>query len=1217
MARKAWTPVEFASATYDDATSIRGTGHDAITLRKLDKLLYAQQIIGDGVATAYTATLGNGTIRKGSLTLTGPSISGVDDGVGAISGTGIVSGTIDYSTGALTITLSSALSGSVKVNYKTVKSALGGEFISGVVILPEWKADAITELFGFEVQELHAFEEYGTPNQAAITAINYQISTDGGSNYYWHNGTAWVMASSAVDCNSWNEIDENISTLPFTAAYGRKSIRIKVFLDPDDDGKYSPKLFQVSIYHELQYEPYNDFLRSFKRYVNSNLRVLQTEVRKVSGTQSVFQIAVHEEQTVSSDPSVTFSTPPSGIKAYNLTVDPGRTTPLGFTFDSVDTITLNDAIVGPANIELQYYSTVPAYIGRDDRTDISTSRAVIISADEEYVNILHRGRPNYTEIEPEFSQDRVRKRIPTQIHDIEVSVTLQSPSSIEISSMASSIRRMVETTKEFLSVATGHAYKIVDTHVVSSDTDRSSPIITKTFTVLLRGKVFYPDYITEYTVQQVNIPLSYVSRFGTPSKIKHSGTLEPVEHEFEQFSMVSLDSSDTDIVVVTTEVVAVSLTVAAPTIEIWDANGYRVGVFTDFSDAVAALDSDGGRIKLGAGTWIIDSENITQDNLEIEGVGAATIIKPATALDGAMTVTGNNVTLRNFKVLVDTFTNDQTVLNIIGDDALYENILVDVTVSTGVDSNPMKIFGIGDSTGAVDSFGATLRNIRIKSNKGIISFYLRNAEQVKFHHCRIGATSADTLDDGSPQLAYRVWDIRSSAYVNIARCFVIGLGTKANPVTNLIYADVSTHFNFENNYLHSIYSPHPIINRGCRWQIYTGNSIGDMTLVEKAIIEVHGSTGDTSGSTSIGVHITANQFHDNSFKINVDGASWTDSSNTVTLAGNFTGYNWNAGDVLIATSGTGTGTIVKTPITITSKTSNDAIVLARDLFSGSGNGSAVSASIRKPMCAQVYIGYAQDVLISGNNFGTSYSPAIMLSEQYAKRVKITDNVIESTTFAGWYGIIPESVGIGTAGPTYVHNATYINSSKTITKTGFFSGYSVAPGDKFTVWYGVSGGTMSYTTVGVASSTANTIVLDREICTGNATEIHGVLHANAPAVSHWDINDNIISGTTDNGSGSYALGVMDYAGLNSSGNFSFGTDGFKSKVVDGAAANTDIAVSGLQITDKLVSVVQLTGTQADLTSSTSIKSGQLIQVTSDTTGQKLLVLWSRNNAVMMG
>ncbi len=201
MARKGWTPIEFASATYDDATSIRGTGHDAITLRQLDKLSYVYHITGNGSSTTYSATLGTGAIRKGSVTLTGTFVSGSDDGAGAISGTGISSGTIAYGSGAISITLSAPLSDTITIRYKTVKSALGGEFISGVVILPEWKADAITELFGFEVQEQHAFIEYGTPDQEAITSISYQLSTNGGDNYYWHNGTNWVMAASASDCN--------------------------------------------------------------------------------------------------------------------------------------------------------------------------------------------------------------------------------------------------------------------------------------------------------------------------------------------------------------------------------------------------------------------------------------------------------------------------------------------------------------------------------------------------------------------------------------------------------------------------------------------------------------------------------------------------------------------------------------------------------------------------------------------------------------------------------------------------------------------------------------------------------------------------------------------------------------------------------------------------------------------------------------------------------
>ena len=78
---------------------------------------------------------------------------------------------------------------------------------------------------------------------------------------------------------------------------------------------------------------------------------------------------------------------------------------------------------------------------------------------------------------------------------------------------------------------------------------------------------------------------------------------------------------------------------------------------------------------------------------------------------------------------------------------------------------------------------------------------------------------------------------------------------------------------------------------------------------------------------------------------------------------------------------------------------------------------------------------------------------------------------------------------------------------------------------------------------------------------------------------------------------------------------------KFTVVDGAAANTNIGVSGIATSDKVVSVVKLdftltegtpntrTWEASDLTSEASITSAGNIQLsTTNTTGEVLLVFW---------
>lgn len=70
---------------------------------------------GNGSATAFSATLAWTPVLAGKVKVVAASVSGVDNGSGAISGTGIASGTIDYTTGAISVTFSAAPANGVAV----------------------------------------------------------------------------------------------------------------------------------------------------------------------------------------------------------------------------------------------------------------------------------------------------------------------------------------------------------------------------------------------------------------------------------------------------------------------------------------------------------------------------------------------------------------------------------------------------------------------------------------------------------------------------------------------------------------------------------------------------------------------------------------------------------------------------------------------------------------------------------------------------------------------------------------------------------------------------------------------------------------------------------------------------------------------------------------------------------------------------------------------
>lgn len=85
---------------------------------------------GDGTETTFARTLGHTGIVPGSLELDFGGVAGVDDGLGAITGAGITSGTVNYLTGAVSVILASPLADHVLAD-------VGYEYyLSGITVKP-------------------------------------------------------------------------------------------------------------------------------------------------------------------------------------------------------------------------------------------------------------------------------------------------------------------------------------------------------------------------------------------------------------------------------------------------------------------------------------------------------------------------------------------------------------------------------------------------------------------------------------------------------------------------------------------------------------------------------------------------------------------------------------------------------------------------------------------------------------------------------------------------------------------------------------------------------------------------------------------------------------------------------------------------------------------------------------------------------------------------
>ena len=197
----------------------------------------------------------------------------------------------------------------------------------------------------------------------------------------------------------------------------------------------------------------------------------------------------------------------------------------------------------------------------------------------------------------------------------------------------------------------------------------------------------------------------------------------------------------------------------------------------------------------------------------------------------------------------------------------------------------------------------------------------------------------------------------------------------------------------------------------------------------------------------------------------INNAAFTDTGTggNLTKTGAFTNYVFSPGDTFTLISATG-GTIVTTPIAISSKTNDNTIVLAADIFSGSGNGTAVYG----------YITYQSQ----RNNIYTG-------------------------------GIAPKNKTIS--------GLAFTDSGRTLTKTGAFVDYVVKTGDTFTAISGTpSAGTLVTTPVTISSKTNNdTIVLASDLTTsnGDVSSLTGYVISNNSPLSTSPLRFFVAAGNT--------------------------------------------------------------------------------------------------------
>jgi len=422
--------------------------------------------------------------------------------------------------------------GTLRLKHRNSAGAFDreGGYVQGTAILPNFYAEGIKELTNFAASKFDELTD-GTD----LGDIEYQLSNDGGTTFYYWAGSIWAAAG-ASDWNTEVEVDENISTFPLL---NPRQIQIKVRLTPPDSagpfsgsGTLTPVLADVAVAFDSQGDVLEDLAISLQSYIQSTM-----ECRFVQETDIQFAT---DEAVV--DVYQNFAGVTAGsVRVYNLTTDPTESTDL---FSSIaedagaetGTITMSSSQASGSIIKV-YFSMKPlvfiappdflasADMDGDDvasRTAFPVAKLPSIALiplrivpDSPVGNLLDgpavRSKLRSSPEERSFRHHR--------LFTANCLVKLLAPLGADAWRMASSGKRIAEIDNEFPSLQYGHPYDILG-FTLQERSQIAQNLIVLDYTMVVRGRDGDEQGTSTKLAIEINAQLgSFTENYGDPVQV--------------------------------------------------------------------------------------------------------------------------------------------------------------------------------------------------------------------------------------------------------------------------------------------------------------------------------------------------------------------------------------------------------------------------------------------------------------------------------------------------------------------------------------------------------------------------------------------------------------------------------------------------------------------------------------------------------------------------
>jgi len=310
---------------------------------------------------------------------------------------------------------------------------------SAEIIFPNFVAKALTSFFGFEPCEVYDEDSEGNE----LGTIGYQLSNDNGSTWYYWDGAAW--SSTTTDFNTKAEIDNNIDQFKLDI---NKQFKLKVKISASDDNLYTPRLGEIFVYTELDYDFEEDVFRTLKHHVQDNLNAKLKYKVKLKQGSAVVKLDV--DLTVN-----------SVISVYNLTDDPNKETDLYQSIDVSNNVTMTSEQDENDIIEINYYGTVPVFITSDKDYKTSEIPAIVIKS-LGTTDVRERNFYGSNVIERNFAKFLTKTRKSPIWKRMKIRVECKSDSNLVTFSLVDSIEKILRNEDVLISEANGEELELED-----------------------------------------------------------------------------------------------------------------------------------------------------------------------------------------------------------------------------------------------------------------------------------------------------------------------------------------------------------------------------------------------------------------------------------------------------------------------------------------------------------------------------------------------------------------------------------------------------------------------------------------------------------------------------------------------------------------------------------------------------------------------------------